>query len=72
MGNETANKQKEKQMPKYKVMGTLYTFYDGIIEAPDAQTAYEMAKDDSSLCDTEVGGDWSVDGSLIEEVNEDD
>ena len=58
-------------MPKYKVKGTLYTFYDGIIEAPDAQTAYEMAKDDASLCDIEVGGDWSVDETLVEEMTDD-
>jgi hypothetical protein len=55
-------------MPKFIVKGTLYTFYDGVIEAPDAETAYEMAKDDASLCEKEVGGDWSVDATLIEEV----
>jgi len=58
------------QMPKYKVKGTLYRFYDGVIEAPDAETAYEMAKDDASLCDKEVGGDWSVDATLIEELRD--
>lgn len=58
-------------MPKFLVKGTLYGFYDGVIEAPDAQTAYEMAKDDASLCNKEVGGDWSVDATLIEEVKND-
>jgi hypothetical protein len=58
-------------MPKFRVKGTLYTFYDGVIEAPDVQTAYEMAKDDASLCDTEVGGEWSVDATLTEEVSDD-
>ena len=55
-------------MPKFIVKGTLYTFYDGVVGAPDAETAYQMAKDDASLCEKEVGGDWSVDATLIEEV----
>ena len=58
-------------MPKFLVKGTLYTFYDGVIEAPDAETAYEMAQDDASLCDNEVGGDWSVDATLTLVVKED-
>ena len=58
-------------MPKFKVKGTLYTFYDGVIEAPDVQTAYEMAQNDASLCDKEVGGDWSVDATLTLVVKED-
>lgn len=57
-------------MPKFKVHGTLYIFMDGVIEAPDAETAYQMAKDDASLCDIEVGGDWSVDGTMTYEVTD--
>ena len=57
-------------MPKFRVKGTLYIFMDGVIEAPDAETASQMAKDDASLCDIEVGGDWSVDATLTEEVTD--
>ena len=57
-------------MPKFRVKGTHYIFMDGVIEAPDAETAYQMAKDNAELCDTEVGGDWSVDGTLTEEVTD--
>jgi len=56
-------------MPKFIVKATGCDYYDAIIEAKDAQEAYEKAKTDNVDWE-EVGyGGWQVHGDLIEEIS---
>ena len=56
-------------MPKYKVMATEYVFKDALIEAKDAEEAYEKAQEDNVDWIT-VGGDWEIHEDMTFEENE--
>ena len=48
-------------MPKYKVTATLDIGYAAIIEAPDQESAWKIAKDnDADFEQTDQGHDWTL------------
>jgi len=62
--------QRRMKMPKYKVIATEYVFKDALIEAKDAEEAYEKAQADNVDWIT-VGGDWEIHEDMTFEENED-
>jgi len=56
-------------MPKYKVMATEYVFKDALIEAKDAEEAYEKAQADN-VDWIIVGGDFEMHEDMIFEEKE--
>ena len=56
-------------MPKYKVIATEYVFKDALIEAKDAEEAYEKAQADN-VDWIIVGGDWEA-HEAFEETDDD-
>jgi len=59
-------------MPKFIVKATAYDFYCAIVEAKDAQEAYEIARNNDVDWQKEVEGDWQVHGGLTEEITDED
>ena len=59
-------------MPRYKVMATEYVYKDALIEAKDAEEAYEKASIQADKMDwTIVGGDFEIHEDMIfEEVDD--
>lgn len=48
-------------MPKFKVTATLDIGYAAIIEAPDQESAWKIAKDnDADFEQTDQGHDWTL------------
>ena len=58
-------------MPKYKVIATEYVFKDALIEAKDAEDAYEKAQADN-VDWIIVGGDWEIHEDMTFEEKEGD
>ena len=55
-------------MPKFKVKATSYNYYDAIVEAKDAQEAYEIASTHDVDWEQVDWGDWQIHGELTEEI----
>jgi|TARA_B110000438_G_scaffold31065_1_gene30556 hypothetical protein len=57
-------------MPKYRVVATLDVGYEAIIDAPDQDTAWEQARDDSESIKwkkIDDGHDWTLESIEEEE-----
>jgi len=59
-------------MPKYRVVATMDVGYEAIVDAPDKDTAWLQAKDDSESLEwkeIDDGHDWTLE-SIDEEVSD--
>ena len=56
-------------MTKYKVMATMYTYMDAIVEAKDEEEALALADADKVEW-YEVGGDWEIHADMTFKENE--
>tara|TARA_R100000231_G_C5269068_1_gene148103 strand:+ start:528 stop:719 length:192 start_codon:yes stop_codon:yes gene_type:complete len=55
-------------MPFYKVRASSMETFEAIIEAKDAEEAYQIGKEDSDLFDSadQWNGDWEIDPEITQ------